>query len=101
MKTTVSAYRSFARLLLLTGLLLLNASLAAAELKEGEGAPAFSAVLLDGATFDSASHRVLFRSEFLGELVQALPPRDAGARCLLPCAPCRGPGDGRHQRRSA
>ncbi|MCJ7837613.1 MAG: TlpA family protein disulfide reductase [Burkholderiales bacterium] len=57
MKTTVSAYRSFARLLLLTGLLLLNASLAAAELKEGEGAPAFSAVLLDGATFDSASHR--------------------------------------------
>ncbi|MBE0626593.1 MAG: TlpA family protein disulfide reductase [Burkholderiales bacterium] len=57
MRSTVSVYRSYARLLLLSGLLLVNGALAAADLKEGQAAPAFNAVLLDGSTFDSASQR--------------------------------------------
>jgi len=44
------------RLLLLSGLLLLSAFAAAAELQEGLPAPAIRAELLDGGTFDSAKH---------------------------------------------
>lgn len=45
------------RFLLLSGLLLLNVSAAAAELQEGMPAPAVRAELLDGGTFDSVKQR--------------------------------------------
>ena len=45
------------RVLLLSGLLLLNVSPAVAELKEGMPAPAVRADLLDGGTFDSVKQR--------------------------------------------
>jgi cytochrome c biogenesis protein CcmG/thiol:disulfide interchange protein DsbE len=45
------------RFLLLSGLLLLNVSPAAAELQEGMPAPAVRAELLDGGTFDSVKQR--------------------------------------------
>jgi thiol-disulfide isomerase/thioredoxin len=45
------------RFLLLSGLLLLNVSAAAAELREGMPAPAVRAELLDGGTFDSVKQR--------------------------------------------
>jgi thiol-disulfide isomerase/thioredoxin len=43
--------------LLLSGLLLLNVSAAAAELREGMPAPDVRAELIDGGAFDSAAHR--------------------------------------------
>lgn len=47
----------FLRLLLLSGLLLLNVSPAVAEVKEGMQAPAVRAELLGGGTFDSEKQR--------------------------------------------
>jgi len=45
------------RILFLSGLLLLAAAPAAAQVKEGVPAPAVRAELLDGSTFDSMQHR--------------------------------------------
>jgi cytochrome c biogenesis protein CcmG, thiol:disulfide interchange protein DsbE len=47
----------FGRFLLLSGLVLINLSPVAAELKEGTAAPAVRAQLLDGGTFDSVKQR--------------------------------------------